>query len=70
MRILCLHEDNSEGVILQALQQALEGHCYSADGVRQLVLGLAEPEHIVTHLKEDVLPVPDVRDWTFPGLRV
>ena len=43
VRILRLHEDYSETLIAQALEQALAGHCYTADGVKQLVLRLAEP---------------------------
>ena len=43
VRILRLHEDHPETLIAQALEQALAGHCYTADGVKQLVLRLAEP---------------------------
>ena len=43
VQILRLHEDYPEDLIAQALSQALEGHCYTADGVKQLVLRLAEP---------------------------
>ena len=42
MRILRLHEDYSEAIITQALEKALECHCYSVDGVKQLVMGLKE----------------------------
>ena len=42
VRILRLHEEYSETVITQALQKALECHCYSADGVKQLVMGFTE----------------------------
>ena len=43
VRILRLHEDYAEALIAQALEQALAGHCYTADGVKQLILRLAEP---------------------------
>jgi transposase len=66
VRILRLHEDHPEEVIAQALQQALDGHCYSADGVKQIVRRLTEPVHTVTHLEEDALPVPDVRPVVWP----
>jgi hypothetical protein len=42
VRILRLHEDYSEAIITQALEKALECHCYSVDGVKQLVMGLKE----------------------------
>jgi hypothetical protein len=42
VRILRLHEDYSEAIITQALEKALECHCYSMDGVKQLVMGLKE----------------------------
>jgi hypothetical protein len=43
VRILRLHESFSETLIAQALEQALVGYCFTADGVKQLVLRLAEP---------------------------
>ena len=42
VRILRLHEDYSEAIITQALEKALECHCYSVDGVKQLVIGVKE----------------------------
>jgi hypothetical protein len=42
VRILRLHEDYSEDIITQALEKALEFHCYSFDGVKQLVMRLKE----------------------------
>ena len=42
VRILRLHEDYSEAIITQALEKALECHCYRTDGVKQLVMGLKE----------------------------
>ena len=43
VRILRLHEEYPEALIAQALEQALTGHCFSADGVKQLILRLIEP---------------------------
>lgn len=43
VRILRLHEDYAESLIAQALEQALAAHCYSAAGVKQLLLRLVEP---------------------------
>jgi transposase len=43
VRILRLHELYPEALIAQALEQALDGHCFSADGVKQLILRLTEP---------------------------
>jgi transposase len=42
VRILRLHEDYSEDIITQVLEKALECHCYSVDGVKQLVMRLTE----------------------------
>jgi hypothetical protein len=42
VRILRLHEDYSEGIIAQALEKALGCHCYSADGVKQIVMHLTD----------------------------
>lgn len=42
VRILRLHENYSEAIITQALEKALECHCYSMDGVKQLVMGVKE----------------------------
>jgi hypothetical protein len=43
VRILRLHADYADALIAQALEQALAVHCYSADGVKQLLLRLVEP---------------------------
>jgi transposase len=43
IRILRLHDETSESVIAQALEEALQGHCYSADSVKQLVQRLRQP---------------------------
>lgn len=50
VRILRLHEDYPESVIAQALDTALAAHCYSVDGVKQLVLRLTEPARSVEPL--------------------
>ena len=42
VRVLRLHEDYSEAIITQALEKALECHCYNSDGVKQLVMCLKE----------------------------
>jgi hypothetical protein len=42
VRILRLHQQYSEALVAQALEQALACHCYQADGVKQLALRLAE----------------------------
>lgn len=41
--VLQLHADYSEALIAQALEQALASHCYTADGVKKLLLRLTEP---------------------------
>ena len=66
VRILRLHEDHSEETIACALQQALDGHCYSADGIKQIVLRLAEPVYDVLPLEADELSVPDVGPVEWP----
>jgi transposase len=43
VRILQLHRSYSEELIAQALEQALAAHCFSVDGVKQLILRLTEP---------------------------
>lgn len=43
VRILRLHEAYPEARMAQALEQALAAHCYSLEGVKQLLLRLAEP---------------------------
>jgi hypothetical protein len=66
VRILRLHESHNEEIIARALQQALDGHCYSADGVKQIVLRLAEPVHHVVPLETNELSVPDVGPVEWP----
>lgn len=51
VRVLRLHEDYPEALIAQALEQALTSHCYTADGVKQLLLRLAEPVPAVARLE-------------------
>jgi transposase len=66
VRILRLHENYHEETIAQALQQALDGHCYTVDGVKQIVLRLTEPARDVTPLEMDDLPVADVGPVEWP----
>jgi transposase len=66
VRILRLHEDHPEQVIAQALQQALDGHCYNADGVKQIVLHLTEPAQTTPPLDTETLSIPDVEPVTWP----
>jgi transposase len=68
VHILQLHEDYPEDIIAQALQQALEGYCYTVDGVKQIVRRLAEPACTVAPLEGDDLPVPDVASVVWPEL--
>jgi transposase len=68
IRILRLHEDYPEALVAQALQQALEESCYSADGVRHILLRLTEPPGVVPPLKEYQLPVPDVAPVVWPAV--
>jgi transposase len=71
VHVLQLHEDYPEQIIAQALEEALSGHCYSADGVKQLVLRLIEPPCLRAPLEEadglflDVSPVawPDLHQF-------
>jgi transposase len=44
IRILGLCEAHPEGVIAQALEQALAHHCYEYDGVRELLRRVLEPD--------------------------
>lgn len=55
VRILRLHEDFPEAIIAQALEAALAGHCYSVDGVKQLVLRLTEPAPSPTRLEDETI---------------
>jgi hypothetical protein len=68
VRVLRLHEDYPEPLIAQALQQALEEYCYGADGVRQILLRLAEPSAALSLLQERPLPVPDVAPVAWPAV--
>jgi transposase len=43
IRILRLCESHSEAIVAEVLEQALAGHCYSYDGVRELLRRLTEP---------------------------
>jgi hypothetical protein len=68
VRILHLHADYPEDTIARALQQALQGHCYTVDGVKQIVRRLSEPACAVAPLKQEELPMPDVSPVTWPEL--
>lgn len=63
VHVLQLHEGYPEQVIAQALEEALAGHCYSPDGVKQLVLRLIEPPRPRRPLKEVEGLFPDVSRW-------
>jgi transposase len=66
VRILRLHEAYAEELIAQALEEALAAHCYSADGVQQIVWRLSEPIHAPAPLAEEQLPVLDVGPVQWP----
>jgi transposase len=68
VRVLRLHEDYPEAVITQALKEALSGHCYSADGVKQIVLRLTEPPCPTKPLEETQRFFPDVEPVLWPEL--
>jgi hypothetical protein len=68
VRVLRLREDYPEAIIAQALEQALSGHCYNADGVKQLVLCLVEPPGPTTPLGEASRLFPDVGPVLWPEL--
>jgi hypothetical protein len=68
VHVLQLHEDYPEQVIAQALAEALAGHCYSADGVKQLVLRLIEPPRLRTPLEGTAGLFPDVNPVAWPEL--
>jgi hypothetical protein len=66
VRVLRLHEDYPEAMITQALEEALSGHCYSADGVKQIVLRLTEPPCPAKPLEEAGQFFPDVGPVRWP----
>jgi transposase len=66
VRVLRLHEDYPEAMITQALEEALSGHCYSADGVKQIVLRLTEPPCPAKPLEEAQQLFPDVGPVRWP----
>jgi transposase len=68
VRVLRLHEDYTEAIIAQALEEALSGHCYSADGVKQLVLRLTEPPTPTAPVPEAQRCFPDVEQVLWPEL--
>jgi hypothetical protein len=66
VRILRLHGEHPEALIAQGLQVALDVHCYSAEGVKQIVLRLSEPAHAPAALTEEQLPLLDVSPVQWP----
>ena len=52
-----------------ALEVAMGSHCYSADGVKQLLRHLSEQPHTPDPLTAQQLPVPDVGPVQWPELR-
>jgi len=69
VRILRLHQDYPEALIAQALEQALKGHCYTAEGVKQLVLRLAEPAQPAARLDLTDAPHLGAIQVAWPDLR-
>jgi hypothetical protein len=69
VRILRLHADYPEALIAQALEQALAGYCYTADGVKQLALHLAEPPRPVVVLDLAEAPHLDAVQVAWPEVR-
>ena len=67
--ILGLHEEHAETRIAQALEVAMASHCYSADGVRQLLRHLNEQPHTPDPLTAQQLPIPDVGPVQWPEVR-
>lgn len=63
VQILRLHEEYAEGLIAQALEQALAWHCYTVDGVKQLVLRLVEPAQPASQLELPFLPDAPQVSW-------
>jgi hypothetical protein len=68
VHVLQLHEDYPEQIIAQALEEALAGHCYSADGVKQLVLRLIEPPRLRTPMDDAQGLFPDVNPVAWPDV--
>lgn len=68
VRILRLHEEYSETLIAQALEEALTGHCYSADGVKQLLLRLVEPPRPTIPLQAAQRLFPDLGPVLWPEM--
>ena len=68
VRILRLHEEYPETVIAQALEAALDAHCYSADGVKQLLLRLVEPPRPATPLETAPGHFPDIGPVHWPEM--
>jgi len=65
VRILRLHETYPEKTIAQVLETALHHHCYNADGVKQLLLRITEPERATVPLERETPSAlsPATVDW-------
>ena len=66
VRVLRLHEEHPEALIAQGLEEALAAHCYTADGVKQIVMRLSEPTRDPAPLSEEQLPLADVQPVQWP----
>lgn len=63
VQILRLHEEHPEHLIAQALEQALEWHCYTLDAVKQLLLRLTESRPAATRLELPGPPATSEVHW-------
>lgn len=77
IRILQLHTRYSQDVLAAALERALAGHCFSADGVEQFARQATEPEPdaavstpvdlirqpTLARLAQVEIPLPDLRQF-------
>jgi hypothetical protein len=68
IRILQLHQDYAEREVAQALEEALEHHCYTADGVKQLLQRLREPSQPPAPLDVSPWPQLGMAPVTWPAL--
>jgi hypothetical protein len=68
IRILQLHQTACEKVIAQALEEALQSHCYTAEGVKQLVQRLQHPAQPPPPLDVSQLPQWQLAPVEWPSL--
>jgi transposase len=66
VHILRLHEEHSEALIAQGLEEALAAHCYCAEGIKQIIQRLSEPTRVSAPLTQEQLPIPDVGPVQWP----